>query len=421
MESGNWIVSLKDTVLNDFIVCSRTYITSASMIEYISISFGGFLMTHLIIGSGAAGIACAGKLREIDPSVDIVIASSDTEPYMKMYLPDYISGTIKPEKILTGDLTKGKKNNIIFSPGKTLASIDPENRRAYFFDESSMDYDKLLIAAGTRAVMPQVDMDEDVVYYVPDSLDSIKNITEKIIPLDKAVVIGAGATGIQTAVSLSKAGLHVTIIENRPIILKRHLDKIQSDTLIRVLDKMGIRVLVSHDSLRIKKDMMISDKGDEIQFDHLFFCCGQEPCTDFLKDSGIKHDPYIGIDKKGMTNIEDIYAAGSVAAAVCNLQAVRQAETAACNMAGIEDQVCEGYYPFLMRDLELSFYGRHDPADGNEEIIVKQKHEYKKLVLDHGSLSGFIFIGDCRKTKTALSFIYEKKTVGDAELRELMG
>jgi len=378
-------------------------------------------MTHLIIGSGAAGITAAGKLREIDPSGDIIVASSDTEPYMKMYLTDYISGSIKPDRILTGDLIKGKKNDIVFLPGKTLASIDAENKIVYFIDKSSLEYDRLLVATGTRAVIPQIDLDDDVVYHLSDSLDGVKRITENIIPLDKAVVIGAGATGIQTAVSLSKAGLHVSIIERDPVILKRHLDKIQSDTLIRILERTGIRVFVSRECSVIRKDRVVFKTGDEIQFDHLVFCCGQEPCSDFLTDSGIVYDPYVNINQMCKTNIEDIYAAGSVAGALCNQQAVKQAEIAAYGMADAKCPGLEGYHPFVMRDLELSFYGRfHDP-DRSGEITLKQKHEYKKLVLDQGNLSGFIFIGDCRKTKTAVNLINEKKNIGDAELRDLMG
>jgi nitrite reductase (NADH) large subunit len=382
-------------------------------------------MTYLILGSGASGIFAADRLRELDTAADIIVATKDEAPYYKMYLPDLISGGMKQDRILSKTCNQFKRNKIELLTGHEACGIETGTKKVSFANGQSIAYDKLLIATGTRPYIPFMGI-EDMEPATLDSLKGALHLSERIVPLDRVVVIGAGLTGIQTAAALSKAGLHVTVLEKEPILLGAHLNREQSDALVKLMERSNIKVVVSCDIKEIAKGCVIPEKGEAIRFSHLIIACGTIPNIEFLAGNGVDISRGLEINGKYETIIDSVYAAGSVAHCDknedCYENAKKQGLEAALCMAGQKpEEVSYMSYPVTLRELDLSYWGDFGLESGYEIIKIKQKDIYKKLVLDNGSLKGFIFIGDSKKTKTALSYVIEKKTVSEIELRELLG
>ena len=56
----------------------------------------------IIIGTSAAGIGCANKLRQLNPESEIVLISDEKEnPYNKCFLADYLAGEKNQEQVYT--------------------------------------------------------------------------------------------------------------------------------------------------------------------------------------------------------------------------------------------------------------------------------------------------------------------------------
>ena len=55
-------------------------------------------------------------------------------------------------------------------------------------------------------------------------------------------MIGSGEKGIQMAVAMAKAGLHIDLIEKEPLLLNGSLNKEQSDALIKMIEGYNIKV-----------------------------------------------------------------------------------------------------------------------------------------------------------------------------------
>ncbi len=133
---------------------------------------------------------------------------------------------------------------------------------------------------------------------------------------------------------------------------------------------------------------------------------GVVPNIEMFKNSNIKINSSIVVDKYLKTSIDNIYAAGDVAECddVVSLDkrihavwpsAVSQAKTAAKNMLGFNIE----YMPEFMRNLVPVFgidifTGGISKEDKFDVYTVKSDYEYRKIILEDGILKGFIVIGD---------------------------
>ena len=108
-------------------------------------------------------------------------------------------------------------------------------------DGSSIYYHKLLIAAGAKPIVPNIEgihkKDVYIMGVLSSSLDIIDHIERGV---SHAVVIGGGFMGVETAVSLMKKGISASIVEMLPNILTRMLDSDMADNVALILKNKGI-------------------------------------------------------------------------------------------------------------------------------------------------------------------------------------
>ena len=165
----------------------------------------------------------------------------------------------------------------------------------------------------------------------------------------KAVVVGGGFMGIETATMLRKRGIDVTIVELLPDILARMLDPDVSKKVLNILKDNGIRVVLNDAVKTINgKDKVtgVTLGKKKLKCDTVIMAIGVAPNTHLVKGSGIRADQGILVDSSMRTNLKDIYAAGDIAEVreqVGGTQgsfaiwpnAIEQGRIAGLNMAGI--------------------------------------------------------------------------------------
>ena len=126
---------------------------------------------------------------------------------------------------------------------------------------TELDPDAVILATGSKPVMPQVKgIDSPFVF----SFDTILNGEE----LDdrETVVIGGGATGCEVAYHLTESGAPVTIVEMAPRI-GGDLESVTRRLLIRRLTERGTRILVGHRLLAVKDNgvLVAGPDNDEVR------------------------------------------------------------------------------------------------------------------------------------------------------------
>lgn len=271
----------------------------------------------LIIGDGIAGATAAFTLRQLDTAKRITIITDEEYPlYTICALPHFLCDEIESDGLMIKTPTDYEQSGIHLLTKKTVSAVDPKVRKAYFSDGGDLSYHTLVLATGSyplRLSLKGVDLPG--VFFLKN-LDDAKAIAG--YSCEKAVVVGSGAVGIETALALMKRGVEVTIVELLDRILPRALDKKPADVLTGILENAGIRVLTSEKLMTINGDKVVTgvmtDKR-EIPCDLVVLGAGMRPNVSLAKDIGcaIGNTGGIKVDEFMKTSINDVYACGDCA------------------------------------------------------------------------------------------------------------
>lgn len=363
-------------------------------------------MKYVIIGASAAGVNAAKTLRNLDNSSEITIISKDTKVYSRCMLHYVISGSKTEEEINFAENDFFNKYKINWLSGEGVSKINVNNKFLETDKGKVLEYDKLLIASGADSFIPPVkNLREASNVYALRHMEDVHSINSKAKNGAEAVVIGAGLVGIDAAVGLIKKGVQVSIVEMAPRILPIQLDdkaaKVYENKLVenaaQVFTSVSVQEIIL-DENKNAKAVKLAD-GRELNCDFIVCAAGVRPNVNFLQDTGIKIEKGVVIDSFCKTSVEDIYAAGDV----CGVSpiwpmAVKQAVTAAYNMAGKQKQL-EDYFSFKN---SMNFFGIPtvslgilEAPDNTYDVEVREyKDIYKKVIHKDGVIYGAIIQGD---------------------------
>jgi NADH oxidase (H2O2-forming) len=274
-----------------------------------------YLMKVVIIGLGTAGFAALLAIKKLDRNVSItVIDKKKFDLQHSCGLPYALEGKVPLEK-LEHSIGAEKMGIKVLSMCEAV-SIDKNNSEIEYIDlkdnsKSKIGYDKLLLDLGSESFFPLIEglKDNKAVFVVKDSSD-VKEIHDKLKGSKKAVVIGAGAIGIETAHALMKKGLKVTLVEALSSLFPRAIDTDISVILEDYLKKEGIDVLLNQKINKIDGTNIIFDKG-EMKSDIIICATGVRPSIKLAHELGVKVSKFgIVVDNHMKTSIKNIYAAG---------------------------------------------------------------------------------------------------------------
>lgn len=401
-------------------------------------------MRYLVLGNGAAGVTAAAKLREMDETAAITVASAEDVPaYAKIMLPDYVGGSMERNKLFIRDGAFYEKNNIKLIKNKRAKHIDTGLSEVLFQDGSIEGYDKLLIATGSAPFIPRMEGLENIHYFTINSLMEADIIRENARPGENAVIIGGGLTGIEMAFALRKLGMKVSIVELNKLILQQQLDDEASDIMTEHLKKDGIAFIggASVSSLEARyaeaaekgrlpeTGTAALSNGGRLEFSMLIAAIGTRPLLDYIEGTDIKKGRGIIVDENLKSSSDNIYAAGDAAEAAQTANgyvssyiwpnAMAQGKTAAINMAGGQQAfsgTSAGSNMTQLRDMQYISMGLVKPGDDGFEILKyvdAHKFVYRKLILRNNIPVGMVLIGDVSKATEFASLIRKGSVITD--------
>ncbi len=395
-------------------------------------------MQHIIIGNSRAGISAAKKIRELDTDCQIMMIADEEYPFYSRCLTTYyIGGDIEQEDMILQNENFYEANDIETKFGQKVVNIEPDSKKVIVDNGTSYIYDKLLIASGGCARIPDfVEEDKDGIF-VLRTWDNAAKIKNYIKNAKKAVMVGGGLVSVKTAIAFYKQGLNIDIIIGSNRVLSQMVDEAAGNIIQNMLEKKGFNIKTGHSVISVKgKDKVtgvVLDDGQEIDCDLVLIGKGVVANYDFAEYSALKTNYGILVDQYMETSIPDIYAAGDVAETydiVRNSKwvnalwpiAYKEGQIAACNMAGQKTayEGAIGMNAMTIFDLDVVAMGiaRVSADKDNYEIIVKKSGEdwYRKLVLDEGVIKGAILVGDIDYAGVVLSLI--KNGVNIAEKKQ---
>ena len=388
---------------------------------------------YLIVGNSAGGIGAAEAIREVDKEGILTIISDEPYPaYSRPLISKYLAGERTIEGMLYRPTDFYGQNNIAFLPDRKVTLLEMGHRIAQVENGEHVAWEKLLLAVGGKPIIPRIVGIEREGVFTFTTLNDAKAIDEFLENAGtKAVVIGGGLIGISVTEALVKRGIKVEIIEMKERVLNTILDEQASLMFEETLKQAGVKIITGHTVTKIEGsdtvESVILDNRDEVPCDLVVVAIGVSPRTELAKDTEIKINRGIVLDRHMATNHPDVYSCGDVAEAYDFVYGENRltpiwpnayigGKVAGYNMAGVDKE-----YPGGTAMNSLDYFGFNiasagmptPPNDNSYEIISKQDNNiYQKLILKDDFIMGMIFVGNIEKSGIVFGLMRDRINVG---------
>lgn len=269
----------------------------------------------VIIGGGAAGFAAAEMLRRRNYAGSLTMLSADSDaPYDRPNLSkDYLAGSAEEAWIPLRSQKYYAKKGIDLQLQTTATRIDTGARMVFTTNGSSLPFDRLLIATGAEPVrLPIPGADGDHVFVLRSLADS-RAIIERAQKAKRAVVIGAGFIGLETAAALRERGIEVHVVAPDARPLEKVLGPDLGDFIRSLHEKHGVIFHLKTSVTRIEPGSVTLENGEEIAADLVIVGVGVRPRIALAKEAGLATDRGILVNECLETSAAGIFAAGDAA------------------------------------------------------------------------------------------------------------
>jgi len=181
---------------------------------------------------------------------------------------------------------------------------------------------RILIATGSRPVIPEIDGLRDVPFLTSDLLTNDEPMEMWELPRS-LIIVGGGYIALELGQMFRRFGAEVTILERNKQLLAHGYEPGVGKTISEVFEKEGIRVLTSTSVRSVRQDgkeivvtTRIDGKTSELRAEKLLVSTGRRPNSDKIdiEKSGAtvgKHGE-VYVDEFLRTNVPHIFAAGDV-------------------------------------------------------------------------------------------------------------
>lgn len=358
-------------------------------------------MKIVIIGGGAAGTACAARLRRLNENDEIIILEKSNQLALSNCgLPHLLSGVVKNGNNLIGTTPEKMKQryNIDCRLNTEVDSINRKDKTVTTLTKEVEDYDKLIIATGAYQLRPDVEGILGEQIFTIRDLESITKIKEfiKSNQVKNAVIMGGGFIGVEIAESLIKLGIKVTLVEASNHLLPS-LDYDMAASVHNYLREKGLSVYLKRKITAFGDDKITMDNGQTIAYDMGIIATGVQPDLKIaiMADLEIGEDGGIKVNEHMQTSDKDIYAIGDNVEVLDYITrkptrmaqaglAVKQAKVAADNLGEISSK-----FKFALGTSIIKIFDYTAAAVGANEAKLKAHNiAYQQINLydfDHAS------------------------------------
>ncbi len=367
---------------------------------------------YLIIGNGIAGLSAAKEIRKSDVEGTITMVSSEAYlTYYRLKLTELLHKDFKDEEILVNDENWYKENNIEVILNKIVEELDTKNNKIRLDDGVEIEYEKLLLATGSRPFVPPVAGKFKKGIFALRTLDDLKYVKNYFESREHIMIIGSGLLGLEAAWALKKSGKKVSVVGRSSYLLDKQLDEELSRKLEEKLLEEGFHIYLNADTEEILGDTVANGvkftDGREIEIDALLFSVGVRPNLDLIRDTDINFDRGVIVNKNLKTNIDNVYAAGDVIEIDGKTMGLwtasnEQGKIVGRNILGEDLEYTEPkpYTSLQLGDIRVFSIGNIDEYDEVYEYIDGDIH-HKLFVTDNKLTAGILFgdIKDMGKVK----------------------
>ncbi|MGV9676413.1 NAD(P)/FAD-dependent oxidoreductase [Nocardia sp. NPDC003482] len=343
----------------------------------------------VVVGGGLAAAKLAEALRANDFDGTItLIGAEERLPYER---PPLSKQHLQGKQALT-DFTVDtpewyRDHRVDLLLGSTVTAVDRTTKTVALPDGSTLPYDKLALATGSRPRRPPLPGADAAGVHVLRTIDDSDALIELFGSARRLAIIGAGWIGLEVAASARAAGLEVTVVETAPVPLHAALGDEMGAVFADLHREHGVDLrcgtqvaeIVTADGratgVRLADDTVLAA-------DAVLLAVGARPNVELAADAGLAVDGGVLVDESLATSDPDIVAVGDIAAHQHPVlgrrirvehwaNALNQPAVAALTMLG-RDAVYDRLPYFFTDQYDLGMeYTGHVAPDQDARVVVR--------------------------------------------------
>ncbi len=356
----------------------------------------------LIIGAGPAGLAAADSAAAQGASVTLCGA----EPYAPYWRPRLTHCLSEPTEAAALAIRKPEwfsSRGVTLLTGITAEQLDAERKTARFTDGTVLMWDSLVLATGALPNRPNLPC--KVPPITLRNFDDAVRLRSAALAVGRAIVVGGGLLGLETAWELNTAGVKTAVIELAPWLMPRQLNQAAGRYLQRRLEESGMEIMTGQDPQTCP---------GVYEGACVVLCAGVRADLSLVLGTAITAGRSILVDEHMRTNIPGIYACGDAAEFNgrnwCLMTvAQEQGKVAGANAAGGNITYVETPPSPMLKVGALNVLSVGDITEGDGIASLGEETDagYGCLMIRDSMLVGAVLVGD---TKAGMKL---KKAVGE--------
>ncbi|WP_437887185.1 NADH:flavorubredoxin reductase NorW [Phytobacter sp. V91] len=267
----------------------------------------------VIVGSGFAARQLVKNIRKLDAVIPLTLIARDSmDEYNKPDLSHVLSLGQRASHLTRQSAGEfAEQFNLRLFPHTCVTSVDAQAKRVNSAD-NSWQYDKLVLATGARAFVPQVAGSE--LMLTLNSQQEYQACETQLRDANRVLIVGGGLIGTELAMDFRRAGKQVTLVDNAASILSSLMPPEVSSRLQHCLSEMGVRVLLNARLSGLNQTASAInasfDDGLTLEVDAVVAATGLVPETALAQSADIRINRGILVDSSLQTSQPDIYALG---------------------------------------------------------------------------------------------------------------
>ena len=284
-----------------------------------TLSFAPMYERIVIAGAGQAAVQTIDTLRRKGFEGKIVLIGE--EPWLPYQRPPlskkYLAGAMERDRLLLRPQNFYESHSVETRLGRRVEEISRGDQRLRLDDGSSVAYDALLVATGSRPrplAAPGGGLEG--VHFLRTIAD-VERIRADWAPGKRLVIVGGGYIGLEVAATARELGLEVTVLEMADRVMNRVVCPQVSSFYEAEHARHGVRILCNSKVRALaaapgcgRVGAVVTDDGEEHAADCVVVGCGVLPADGLAVASGLVCENGVVVDDHCRTSDPEIYAAG---------------------------------------------------------------------------------------------------------------
>lgn len=360
----------------------------------------------VILGAGIAGLTAAEEARRQAPEVEISLVSREESlPYYRLNLTRFLAGEVAEGDLLIQKQGWFSTQKIDYLSGEAH-TINRDSREITLRDGRQLSYDRLILANGAHPFIPPIPGANRDGVMVLRTLEHARELVNTLQPGCRAVCIGGGLLGLESAWAMQKRGAEVTVLEGFDWLLPRQLPPTAAALLLDHLQNQHMTIECGIQVKEFTGDESVHgvllEDGREIPADLVLLATGVRPNSHLARQCGLKVQQGVVVNDQLFASDDHILAAGDVAEHQGSVYGIWPASYAQGLISGANAVGGSAEFSRLpmtnrikVLDVDLFSIGQIQAIDASTRLFeVQANGSYRGLACHDGQVVGAVLYGD---------------------------